>query len=767
MAMIKYLLAILIFLSPQLRAEVTLPRTVITLYDREVYPDIWYTRMHQYAEMPLNHLGLKLEYHEINEGLPDIAGREDVLGVFVWFPKYTEIRDPMKYIEWVSETVKSGKKFVVMGTTGLEHQKEPLPISAFNRFWNNMGLSYGDDWVDDTYQIEFPVIDRTVVDFERRYRDMMAPFDVLKLKDPEVQVHLMARRDGDESTDSVLVCTGPNGGFASEGYEKYEVFNENENFRKWYVNPFRFFELAFALGHAPVPDTTTMNGKRIYYSHIDGDGWNSITELEQYRRERTICAEVVYRELIEPYPQLPVTVGAIAADLDEKWEGRESSREAARKLFALQHVEPSSHTYSHPFKWDFFDHFRIEDEEPYLDFYVTKTWQGASLWKQIKRLLGYSGKVHGKDVAVHTDAEKIYNPNIPADTDSNRGTEKILTEYDIPRAYANYPFDLDLELQGSIDKVAQYCPKGKPVMLYQWSGDCQPFERAVAKVGASKISNINGGDTRFDSEFLSYAWVRPLGRQSGKSYQVYASASNENTYTDLWHSRFYGFKHLPETLDNTDSPLRLKPINVYYHMYSGEKLASLNAVKSNLNYALKQEIIPIETSAFSKIVEGFNSVQLSLHEGGWMVKNRGELQTLRFDRSVLSFVDFDRSRGVLGSRHLYGSLYVFLDPAVEVPVVHLVEATDEKANLPILEASSWRFWDVRHSSNDMLSCSGRGYGSCQMKWRVPKDGLWEVVLGDERETFEAKEGVLNISMGNSTFQPVSLQLKFMDSKSSL
>ena len=40
-------------------------RTILALYDGQLDSDIRFTAIHQILEMPLNHLGLVLTYHEI------------------------------------------------------------------------------------------------------------------------------------------------------------------------------------------------------------------------------------------------------------------------------------------------------------------------------------------------------------------------------------------------------------------------------------------------------------------------------------------------------------------------------------------------------------------------------------------------------------------------------------------------------------------------------------------------------------------------------
>ena len=240
-----------------------------------------------------------------------------------------------------------------------------------------------------------------------------------------------------------------------------------------------------------------------------------------------------------------------------------------------------------------------------------------------------------------------------------------------------------------------------------------PFEAAIEASRKAGLRNINGGDTRKDPEYPSYGWVAPIGLQSGRQRQIYASGSNENTYTNLWTERFFGFQFLIETLRNTDTPIRLKPVDIYFHMYSGEKLPSLLAVIENYKYARSQELTPIETSRFAAVAGGFYSTRLvSLGPEVWRVENRDGLQTIRFDRSTLQTVDFGRSSGVLGQRRFQGSLYVALDPAEASPVVALRAAKSlgdaESSVVPYLVDSRWEVSDLkRKGSASTPGASGR------------------------------------------------------------
>lgn len=751
----KSLLAFFLLTAFLVDAVEPIPRTIITFWDRNEDKDIWFSFQHQYVEMPLNHLGVKLEYHELHEKLPNISQREDVLGVLSYLSDNSDYPNPQAYLLWAQEAIKAGKKFVVMGNPGIYAEGTTILQQDLNAFWNLLGLHDVDDWVTETYDVSFPVLNTKFVEFERRYRDYRKGFHAMRKIDQDLDVHLMARQDWDASTDCVLVSTNANGGYVCDGYASYAIFNEEENFRQWYLNPFTFFRKAYRIENYPIPDTTTLNGRRMYYSHIDGDGWNSISQIYQYRRERDICAEVVFRELIAPFPNLPVTVAPVAAEIDLAWVGKKKSLISARKLFALPQVEIGSHSYSHPFSWNFFKDYKPEDEVPYLENYRYKTWKGTTLWTQVKVLLDWENKIPGADVAITALKE--------AGEEQTEG--KALEKYDIPRAYAVEPFSMWKEIQGSLETIESLAPEGKKMQLFQWSGNCQPFNSFLAELRELGIPNLNGGDTRFDSEYFSYSWVRPLGRQVEQEQQIYASASNENTYTDLWRDRYYGFNQLPETFKYTNSPIRLKPMNVYYHMYSGEKLASLEAVKQNLMYVLSQPRAAVEASLFARMVEGFYTSEFyPIGTRAWELKNRRQLQTVRFDKASMETVDYFQSKGVIGSKNELGSLYVFLDPSEENVVIALKEMNalvgDQEVNKPYLIESSWTIQNVKFVGREKVTMDVKGYDVCEMRWRVPFDGNWKVVLGNEQKIIDAKRGELIICMGNTSYEPLTMTLEY-------
>jgi hypothetical protein len=106
-----------------------------------------------------------------------------------------------------------------------------------------------------------------------------------------------------------------------------------------------------AAANAPVPDASTMAGRRVYVSTVQGRGFCQPSRLEG----APLCGEVLRNALLE-FPQLPVTAGVAEADLRGWSPGTDPGESmryetAARSLFALPNVEPACNSFSRPADW--------------------------------------------------------------------------------------------------------------------------------------------------------------------------------------------------------------------------------------------------------------------------------------------------------------------------------------------------------------------------------------------------------------------------------
>ena len=720
----------------------TVKRDILALYDGRRERVLHETRIHKFAEMPLNYLGYRLVYHDVNTPLPEPSALGRYRGVLTWLIE--PLRRPDTLVDWLDQVSASGLKLVILGEVAPPDAGWLLP--KINRVLGRIGLEHTGEYVDLTWRAFIVDQDPEVVGFERQVDKVLPGFPVLRAKGSDVRTHLIidAPAAGGR-TQAAIVATGPGGGYASLSYTIF--YEPNTDRVRWTLNPFTFFKRAFGPERFPVPDTTTHSGRRIYFSHVDGDGWNNISEIEGHRNAQRLSAEVVLREAVLPYPDLPVTIGLIAGDTDAELGGNPASKLIARQLFALPQVEVASHTYTHPYDWQFFEHYDRQAELAKVEQYQPPD---LTMRERFSR-------------TITTMARK----ERPAD----RFDKWVATTDDLPRTYLRKPFDLDQEMTGALAVSESLAPAGKRAKIMLWSGDTTPFPEAIRRLRKAGIPNLNGGDSRLDREYPSVTYVPPISRPAGTERQIYSGNSNENTYTNDWTGPYYGYFMLEHTLGNTDKPRRLKPFNVYYHMYSGEKASALAGVKHFLEMARKSPVLPTTASHYARIADDYFTTEIEQVDlFSWAVTSRGALQTVRFDSAEQLAVDHARSSGVLGSNRHEGALLVALDPAVDRAIVTLrarAEAQAAPAHPTTLIESRW---SLRGQARDACSVrlEAQGFGAGEMIWQASAGRQFTVAAerGSQKlfqETVTADgDGRLKFTIAADAIEPLSVRLQCHD-----
>ncbi len=241
-----------------------------------------------------------------------------------------------------------------------------------------------------------------------------------------------------------------------------------------------------------------------------------------------------------------------------------------------------------------------------------------------------------------------------------RNDKKLMYGYNLP--VAGYKLNFKREILGSVKYINERLLKGtgKRVRVFLWTGYCNPTEEHLRIAYGAGLLNANGGDTTITRTRPFLKFVSPMGINMGELFQVYAPVQNENVYTNEWTNPLWGYIKVIQTFELTERPRRLKPLSIYYHFYSGERFASLNALKKVYEYALSQEVIPLYFSDYIRKVLDFRGLALIKIKGGFLVKGEGKLRTLRIPRKA-GYPDLKRSRGVVGYRESGNFLYVHLD----------------------------------------------------------------------------------------------------------
>jgi hypothetical protein len=279
-------------------------REIIALYDGAQEGDADLTRIHRFAEMPLNHLGFILRFHDIRTKLPEPAEMERYRGVLTWF--VGSVADSNAYLAWASQVSRTNVRYVILGDIGVAANSANIPV--VNRLLDLAGVHHTGDYVAPTLATRVVQKDQNLIEFECRLGPVLSDYPVIGVNGAGTRIGLMLEtpsHDGKRKT--VLVAIGEKGGYAALNYEfchqRPPLYQG-----KWLVNPFAFFRAAFGSGDQPIPDTTTASGNRLYFSMLENEGWTRSSKIEGLWEAPVMAGEVILRELIEPFHVLPATI---------------------------------------------------------------------------------------------------------------------------------------------------------------------------------------------------------------------------------------------------------------------------------------------------------------------------------------------------------------------------------------------------------------------------------------------------------------------------
>lgn len=364
----------------------------------------------------------------------------------------------------------------------------------------------------------------------------------------------------------------------------------------WLLDPFAWLQRSLRLQPLPAPDVSTESGRRILTSHIDGDGFVSRALMPG----TPLAGEVVWRKVIRDY-ELPFTVSIIEGEISPEGvypQHAEEAQEIARLIFAEPNVEVASHTFSHPYYWSV----------------------------------------------------------VTGESEDHVGEAAYGFHLDIP----GYRFDLQRDVRGSVEYInRQLTAPHRPVTVFLWSGDARPTEEALELTEELGLWNVNGANTRLlaDEPWQTQVW--PVIRPVGDFYQVYAPIMNENVYTNLWTGPYWGFRRVLETFELTGRPRRLKPMSVYYHMYSGVYPASLDALDRIYRHSMALPHTSLYLSEYAARADSLYDVGLARDlQGGWHIRPRA-VRTLRLPEALGSPL-LDGGTGLAGAARGPDGMYLHL-----------------------------------------------------------------------------------------------------------
>ena len=123
--------------------------------------------------------------------------------------------------------------------------------------------------------------------------------------------------------------------------------------------------------------------------------------------------------------------------------------------------------------------------------------------------------------------------------------------------------------------------------------------------------------------------ISPIGAYENGEYQIFYPMCDEISYTNWWSEKFWGYEKAIMTFKLTNSPKRIKPININYNYISLTKTASLNALNKVYSWVLAQNIYPVKPSYYKKTALDFYYISISKVKNSFFIKGADFLKTFK------------------------------------------------------------------------------------------------------------------------------------------
>lgn len=654
--MCRILLFLLCFLPPMVGPATgcethpaqAVPRTILALYDGRQEKTPADTRLHRFLELPLNHLGYSLSYLDVSDTkLPEPVDPW-IAGAVSWFD--APLPDPDRFAAWAAAArsdCPDAFSLIVLGETGLQADRQPLATDALylRRLgieWTARSILLGDLTEVTTSASVLPGYETDYVFRPGRYASLRASSPI----DSALRVVPSGKKAGD-SID-LIVQHHPNAYVHQSATLDADTRAAGQF---WIMDPFAILGQALSRNaKSPVADMTTLNGRRIYFETVGPEGWLAPAPARTFDKEPRLGAENLLAKLIEPFPELPVTVAVVTGDLDPAIGGKAAvaGRRAAESIFALPHTQGATSGRSLVRHWAAVSNLTpagtpaVQEEAAFVD--------------QSNRLLAGLGR---------NLREAFADTSAPAEPQLSDGL----------RQYGQDPFEVGAETVDAIKAVRALTPKKPARPLFVWSGDGKPAPHVRAAVANAGSAALGGGLTAI-AMTGSISGLSPFFLSDGPNLQVYHALPGDLADLGYPSKEVQALQGLGLLVARTDKPFRLKPFQLAYSAGSANQFATQNVIARLKRAAVSGDSIPILASRYVEIVTGFSSARIK-PEGRqkWRITDRGGLQTVRFDNAQAVSLDLAESDGALGARRINGSLYIALDPGVVAPLVALIEDT--------------------------------------------------------------------------------------------
>ncbi|OEU67466.1 MAG: polysaccharide deacetylase [Desulfovibrio sp. S3730MH75] len=341
-------------------------RKVLVLYNSAEERTVRDNNFMEGFAMPLNYLGFLYEVRDVN--LRPLLSDKEMNGFSAVLTTFADdmMDQPVDYLKWLIKQQENDRKVVIVGTLGAMRNTNEVQTDRklVKSVYSNLGFAWKDNATNDRTRLKYDYIDQKTMNFERKLP--LFPFKYIHIvpSDEKSRSWVTVSLKNTPNTAGSVVGVGPKGGFALDGYMRWQ---DPVDFQKqWFLNPFDFLRESLGLQGIPALTPTTLNGLRVAFAHIDGDGFVGYTEIDKYKNS----GEMIMDRIFGRY-DFPNSASVIAGEINPAVRGSLDNVEQARTLFEMDNVETSSHSYTHPFAWQ----AEVRDSAEYADNFVVGQYE--------------------------------------------------------------------------------------------------------------------------------------------------------------------------------------------------------------------------------------------------------------------------------------------------------------------------------------------------------------------------------------------------------
>lgn len=345
--LIRVGLVILVCALPGLRVDAQykeIPRKIMAFYKTSEGLSEDNNPIYNHVQLPLNNLGLVVEYFDAEATLPQVNQLDEFRGIIIWFISH-EMVNAARYRAWLRQVILAGKRVVVLSGLGAYREKgesiTPVDRAEVSSIYRLLGL---DSNLKTRLNREASIVikDSSFYDYEVKIRPEFVNYlwDVQSLSSKN-KILLSLSEGNNEYHAAVLTSSG-----AFIGAGAFLKWSKDSGTPQWLIDPTRLFYHGFACSDLPVADLNTIGGNRTAFIHIDGDGFSTISKIDRWH----ICGQLVNDRVLKKF-ELPFTASVITGEIDPAYNGNSRTFKTTKEIFKHPHVEPASHGFSHPHDW--------------------------------------------------------------------------------------------------------------------------------------------------------------------------------------------------------------------------------------------------------------------------------------------------------------------------------------------------------------------------------------------------------------------------------